>query len=74
MYYANESKMVKFAWIYSDDARTFIENVYKFCVEEKDGRWIMSGKGLQHSVASADLPPSELSMRRRTRAMSRSAG
>ena len=29
------SKMVKLVWRYSDDARAIIENVYKFCMEEK---------------------------------------
>ena len=29
------SKMAKFVWRYSDDAGAFIENVYKFCMEEK---------------------------------------
>ena len=29
------SKMAKLVWGYSDDARAIIENVYKFCMEEK---------------------------------------
>ena len=29
------SKMAKLVWRYSDDARAIIENVYKFCMEEK---------------------------------------
>ena len=29
------SKMARLVWIYSDDAGAFIENVYKFCMEEK---------------------------------------
>ena len=29
------SKLAKLVWRYSDDARAIIENVYKFCMEEK---------------------------------------
>ena len=29
------SKMAKLVWRYSDDARATIENVYKFCKEQK---------------------------------------
>ena len=29
------SKMARLVWRYSDDAGAFIENVYKFCMEEK---------------------------------------
>ena len=30
------SKMAKLVWRYSDDARAIIENVHKFCMEEKE--------------------------------------
>ena len=60
--------MAKLVWRYSDDAIALIENVKKFCVEEKESGTKLSldrvGEG-QHSPASADLPLRELSNRRR---------
>ena len=55
--------MARLVWRYSDDAGAIIENVYKFCVEEKKTRMKLSlnrvWTGLQHSLALADLHRSE---------------
>ena len=63
------SKMAKLVWRYSDDARAIIENVYKFCMEEKkSGRKQSLNRvwaGLQHSLALADLPLRKFWKRRR---------
>ena len=35
MSYAHVKRLYSVIWGYSDDARAIIENVYKFCMEEK---------------------------------------
>ena len=51
--------MAKLVRRYSVNARAFIENVYKFCMEQKslewNCHWILYGTVLQHSLALADL-------------------
>ena len=54
------SKIARLVGRYSDDAGAIIENVYKFCTEEKKSGMKMSlnrvWTGLQHSLALAHLP------------------
>ena len=61
--------MAKLVWRYSDDARAIIENVYKYCIEEKslegNCHCIVYGTELQHSQALADLLLRKLWKRRR---------
>ena len=46
------SKMAKLVLGYSDDARAIIENVYKFCMEEKkSGRKLSLNRVLNRTVA-----------------------
>ena len=61
------SKMARLVWRYSDDAGAIIENVYKFCMEEKKSGMKLSvyGSGLQYSLALADLPLRKLWKRKR---------
>ena len=59
--------MARLVWRYSDDAGAIIENVYKFCMEEKKSGMKLTEScmiGLQHSLP---LPLRKLWKRRRRR-------
>ena len=46
------SKMAKLVWRYSDDARAIIENMHKFCMEEKEsGRKLSLHRVLDRTAA-----------------------
>ena len=64
------SKMTKLVWRYSDDAGVIIENVYKFCMEEKKSGMKLSLNRIWDRTAAltlslADLPLRKLWKRRR---------
>ena len=53
------SKMAKLVWGYSDDARAIIENVYKFCMEEKkSGRKLSLNRVRNRTAALTGISPS----------------
>ena len=62
-------KMAKHVWRYSDDAGAIIENVYKFCMEEKKSGMKLSLNCVwdrtEALLALADLPLRKLWKRRR---------
>ena len=50
------SKMAKLIWRYSDDARAIIENVHKYCMEEKkSGRKLSLNRVWDRTAALTDF-------------------
>ena len=66
--------MVRLALRYSGDARAIVENVYKFCMEEKKSGMKLSLNGVWDRTAAvlADLPLRKLWKRRRRHSTSSS--